>query len=94
MRRPAILKVSAGFHIVARKRRLFGEDAATQQRSILAQIAYGRLHKAFIEADVVDRETGLQVMTSLPNTAGAGITSRLLLPAANGKPGFQNNCPG
>ena len=60
------MKVSAGLHIMARKGGLFGEDAATQQRSILAQIAYGRLHDAFIEADVVDIETGLQVMTSLP----------------------------
>ncbi len=55
MRQPAILKVSAGFHIMARKGGLLGEDATTQQRSILAQIAYGSLHNVFIEVDVVDR---------------------------------------
>ena len=75
MRQPAILKVSAGFQIMAREGSLFRKDAAAQQRSIFAQVTDRRLRNAFVEADMVQRETGLQVMTSLPMIAGAGIES-------------------
>ena len=66
MSQPAILKMGSGLEIMARKWGLGRKSAAPQQCSVLAKIAYRRAEYAFVEADVVDIDAGLEIVSTLP----------------------------
>ena len=94
MRAPTILKVSAGLQVMACKGSLFRKrrSGAAEFRP-RADNSPARTKLLFVEADVVDIESRLQVMTSLPSAAAGRY--RVAVPSSRCEcaSGFRSSCP-